>query len=309
MIVTPKSEEWIRRYYSTIGGSTAAASVGKSRWTTPRQLWDRMRAVADGQTPEPVKVSDDMRRGILLEPLARQAMAEYLQVNVDDWDQSDMQQNPDYPWAHVTPDGKAGALPIELKCPRPGTITKAILQGLPDEWFIQAQHALAVLQAPAIHVGLFDALTCVLHPFHVQRDQAFIAALMLGEREFYESVHANNPPPAGPTEEMAAAEPGRAILDTPEAATLARAWWSLKDAADDLEEAAELTKAKLCLLSGNAESFEVPGVLRAIHRPQAGSRGIDRAAVEKLYPAVKDDPRCYKTNKPSRPFKTYRLDK
>lgn len=300
-----RTDEWLREHYSTIGGSSAATAIGKGRFKTPRKLYDQMRGVRDGQIPR-VRLSDDMRRGSVLEPVARQLLAEHHQCSVEEHSQEEFVYNGAYKWAHVLPDGWIAGSPVELKVPRPGTIARCNTEGLIEEWFIQCQHTLAITGTVKCYVGLLDPMTAIIHPFEVDRDNAFIGRIMEAEHRFWDQVCTGNPPDEGPLPDTGELGPARKILDSDEVQSAALTYLRLRDIFDDAESAKKAAQVQLVKLAGGAQAWEVPGVLRVYHRPWPGAWRFDtEKAIEKYPDLAKVE--YYKRSAPSRPFKPYDL--
>lgn len=302
-----RSPAWLAEQASTIGGSSAAAVLSQSRFRTARQVWQRMRAARFGELPEPGRISDDMMRGIMLEPLARTLLARELKVPIRPHDQDQFVYAEEYPWAHTLPDGWAGEIPVELKCPRPGTVARCNLAGLLTEWEIQAQHMMAVTHRPRCCVGLLDPITVRIHPFWVELHPEFVRDMMAGEEAFWNTLEAGPPPDEVPTEEAPTDAGVPLILSSDEAIEAASVFLRLRELENETAEAKELAKGRLREMSGNAASFVVPGIAKIYDRQTAGRRSMDRETIEKLYPAVAADDRIWKTSKPSRTFTAYAL--
>lgn len=307
MVMTAYDETWRAEQSKTIGGSSAAAVVGKARFKTARDLWDRMHGfIVKGQTPAALRETDDMHRGMVFEPIARQLLAEELGVSIDDHDQTHFLRNDDLSFAHCLIDGRIGSDQIvELKVPRPATIAKVNLRGLIDEWDIQAQHNMAVTNAHICHIGLLDPMSARIHYISVLRDQAFINRLMQEECAFYQSIRKEEPP------DQAELEPyedstDKTIIDTPAIHVAAETFFRLKEIAVDTKEALELAKKKLIELSEEASVFEVPGLGRFYNKPTKGRRLFQKALAIAEFPALAQE-RFYKESAPSRPFRTYDL--
>jgi len=194
MAIGEKTEAWLSEWNATIGGSRAAAVVGQSRFSTPAQVYRQWR----GEEPLPdLSESPDIRRGILLEPIARQVLAEVMGTEVMEHDQDDFRYNADFPHAHALPDGWVGgdtSKPVEIKVPRPMTFQKCRLDGLPADWMIQAQHNIAVTDASEMCFAVFCCVTMNVLVVPVKRDAVFIKNLMEQEAMFAEMVDKGHPP-------------------------------------------------------------------------------------------------------------------
>lgn len=309
MVMTAYDETWRAEQSKTIGGSSAAAVMGKARFKTARDLWDVMHgSIVEGRTPGPLRETDDMHRGSVFEPIARQLLAEELGVSIHEHDQCRFMQRDSLPWAHCLPDGWIGSdLIAELKVPRPGTIAKVNLQGLLDEWLIQAQHNIAVCGARACHIGLLDPMSARLHHIQVSRDDAFIEGLMRAEMAFFDSIKAEKPPDATELPDLEDST-DKLILDNDEARAIAETFFRLKEIVEDANVSLEVAKDKLKTMGGDAPVFEIPGLARFWHKPAKPRQLFQKALALIEFPALAEA-RFYKDGRPSRPFKPFDLRK
>jgi hypothetical protein len=311
--------EWFLKVRSTIGGSSAAASIGKGRFKTPMKLWEQMVEARDGVIRYE-QASPDMERGTRMEPIARDVLSEKLGEAVRPHPQDEFIANQDYPWAHCLPDGLLadGAL-VELKVPRPATCAKVRMRGLFDEWRIQAEHNAVVAKAPYTMIGILDPITMGMDALKIVPDPVFVEMLMRGEREFFESVLSRTPPmidtlPETPVEH----DPGVVILDSEEAIRAAENFVRLYSLVADAEEVMVEAKTRLATISGcwlsdgklvgGPEAFEVPGLVRVYHKATAGRRTFDKDKVIAAHPQLAGD-EWFKVGAPSRSFRPYLLQK
>jgi len=307
--ITPKPIEWQRKQLGTIGGNAAACIMGKG-YISKAQLWDRMHALlVEKRDPEPMPINDDMRRGLVLEPYARTLLAKHYDCKVDHHPQTKFVMSEEIPWGHALPDGTMPvARPIELKSPRPGTVAKALLHGLPERWRIQASHTM--LFYPDITwmpVALLCPITMNLHVFTVEYDDRFAEELADAEHDFFQSIFKDERPG---DEDVKALMPEDTLpaITGEEAVEAARSWNSLKALEMDIKEALEDARAELRMLSGENLAWEVPGILRVYDKPQAGRKSLNKDAVLKAFPVINDDEKFWKKSAGSRPFRSYNLE-
>lgn len=302
MLNVEKPDHWRLEHMRTIGASNAPRIVGKARFKpTKRGLWGLMRDANAGKVPPPLGPSDDLRRGSRFEATALELMAETLQVSVTPHDQDTFVYNPAMPWAHVLPDGWIGTRTAEVKCPRPATVARCNAEGLIPEWWVGRQHTLAVTETDIAYVGILDPISALLHTFEVRRDETFIRGLLDEERRFYESLGDAECPWQDEEQQDEEPMPGKVILEGEDAVSTATAFARLYRLVKESESMLNDAKARLIALSRNAESFEVPGILRVRHKAQAGSLLFDKEAAIREFPDLKEG-RFYKHAKPSRPF-------
>jgi len=317
----PKSESWLKETYSTIGASSAAAAVGKSRFRTRSDLCRIMRDVVHrGVLPKAVE-TPDMRRGTALEPVALAVFAADAEPDARPADGDDAYlYSEDLPWAHARPDGyviKGSSVePMEIKVPRPQTFRRMLLTGVPDDYILQVAHQVAVAQACGLYPneGHFVAMCPVtLEILHVRVavDKELADSLMDGERTLWSWVEADKEAP--PDDDPQADAPQIVIpdhsgplkvLDGKIAAKAAESYlWSkaLKEEAEDL---VGVSKDRLLALLESADAGEVPGLLRVYHREQAGRRIFDHHACVRDHPELA---KYYRTGKPFKSFRAYPL--
>jgi predicted phage-related endonuclease len=269
-----KSQIWLNEYCATIGGSRAAAVIGRSPWTTPRQAWLEMKYGKDAAHQKPP--TPDMLRGIMLEPIALKLLVG-AGIQCVKHDQDKFLNSKEFPFAHALPDGfTTDGRPLEIKWPRPAKCNHIKGHGLPVEYWIQAQHNMAVIGASALVFSVNNSLTMESIVNHVAADQKFIADLMKAEGEFFESLEGETPPEetiheAG--EDIAAKMPKTdgafTVLDHPDAVMVAKDWI---EAEQLMKEADELKK-------GSVESLKemVPlGDVVEIRDPAAGNSELIR---------------------------------
>lgn len=261
MIAIEKSDEWRLRQAQTIGGSSAAAVMGKSRFTSPRKLWERMyAAIEDGQPPKPLPESDDLRRGIILEPIARQLLGDKIGKAVMPHGQNSFVTNGNLPWAHVLPDGWTAEVPVEIKVPRPATVARCNLEGILPEWQLQCQHAMAVLDKPVIHLGVLDPLSAILHHYPIEADTRLQAELMEAEAAFYSSVKAGEPPEGDAADAVEQPTDGAFVIDDAELMDVARSWFRMRDLGNEVDIVQQELREKLRTAANGAACIKAPGV-------------------------------------------------
>ena len=303
----PYDEAWRREHLKSIGGSTAPAVLGVSRFRTPAQVWDQLHAVlVENRVPPPLRESDDLRRGKVFEHVAIDLMAERLGVSIHPHDQTRFIQRDDAPWAHALPDAWIGDDPVEVKVPRPGTVSKANMKGLLKEWVVQAVHNVAICDARGCHFGYLDPISAVLYYEYVPRDPKMENDILEQEQAFWASVQAGHRPEETDTRQDIEDDDSKVIIEGTEVVAAAESFFRLREIVSDAQEALEAAKEKLIGLSGDVPAFEIPRLGRFYHKPTKPRRLFDRARAEQDFPALKDE-KYWKIGKPSRPFRAYDL--
>lgn len=304
--------DWRFKTAGTIGSSKAAATMGKHRWHTPLDLYNRLvDAKHHGKAPAALPDSDDLRRGRIFEDVALELLADKYGITVDKHPQDTILMNPEMPWAHATPDGWIGTDIVEVKVPRPATVARCQMQGLIDEWRIQATHEALVAGARITHVAILDPIAAVLHYHPIEVDDGLAEQLLEAESSFYNRVINQDPDPAWDAswvEPEDAAD--KSVIDSPEVVEAAETILRLREIKSEAEDAIETASARFLELAeeagGKAEVYQVPGLARIFHRQQAGRAMFDKAKAIKKYPDLAGD-EYVKRSKPSRPFRIFDL--
>lgn len=162
-----RSEEWheFRKY--SIGGSEVKPAYSKDNSVFKAEVISR--ECVEGWEADRF-VSEDMERGIALEPLAKETVQDYLETVFTD---VGMVTNKHFPGFHLSPDGvhfNKGLITkgIEIKCPKTKNHVKAIITNrVPAEYNKQILHYFSLLPDLAtLYFCSFDPLFKV-KPLHV----------------------------------------------------------------------------------------------------------------------------------------------
>lgn len=306
-----RSPEWLKQQIATIGSTAAGVIAGVSPYQTRRELYHTMVDAMEGRI-SPSMMNDDMRRGLLTEPLHRQLLEDELGKTVHDHNQDDFITEERYSWAHALPDGwlfgdEYPEIPVQLKCPRTASWHKIKLDGIHGHWVIGTQHTLAITGAPYEHFSVLNPETMRLIHFDVKRDDSIIASLMELEREFYAMVLERRAP-TDDVPDVIAELPnigGEMIrIETEQARDLADAYRSARQVRDEADLLMDETKSKIIKLMDGARIAQLPH-LRCYQIPHAGSLtfDIDAAARDGV-----DVPKYKKRGKPYTTFRTYNVE-
>lgn len=311
-----RSPEWLKQQMVTIGSTAAGVIAGVSPYQTRRELYHAMVDAMEDRI-SPSMMNDDMRRGLLTEPLHRQLLAEELGRIVHDHDQDEFILSAPYQWAHALPDGwlietsademKTTDVPVQLKCPRTAAWHKIKLDGIHGHWVIGTQHTLAITGAPYEHFSVLNPETMRLIHFDVKRDDGIIASLMELERDFYAMVMERRAP-TDDVPDVIAELPnigGEMIrIETEQARDLSDAYRSARLVRDEADMLMDETKSKIIKLMDGARIAQLPH-LRCYQIPHAGSLtfDVDAAARDGV-----DVPKYKKRGKPYTTFRTYNVE-
>lgn len=188
---------WLAWRRCGIGGSDAATIVGVSPFedATPRKLWRRR----IGLDVEPTEDSFAMRRGRRLEPIARRLY----ERRTDNLVSAICCQHDQLDWMRASLDGitLAGDLVVEIKAPNYKAHAQALAGEVPEYYWPQVQHQLAVSGAcGADYVSysehkLYAGTPQELAIVPVLPDADYIGRLIVAEKEFWRCCTQRIEPP------------------------------------------------------------------------------------------------------------------
>jgi putative phage-type endonuclease len=284
MKIEKRSNEWLTEQLVTIGSSAAGVVAGESPYGTPLKLYTAMVDAAEGRLSEH-PMNDDMRRGILTEPLHRQILAEQLGRKVHDHDQDMFIYNEKYSWAHALPDGwvyEDGGIeiPVQLKCPRVRSWHELRLKGIHGHWLLGSQHTLAITGAPYEHFSVLNPESMQVLPFVIFRDEPLIEKLMDMERKFYAMFMERTPPEdtQPPRLELPPLTGELVEINSKESELASANYFEAKARLDDASELYGEALTALKKLMGDARVADMPG-LRAYKSNQKGRLTHDHKAM------------------------------
>jgi len=302
-----RSDEWLREQLLTIGSTAAGVIANESPYGTPAELYDSMIRAQEG-TLLPTEINDDMRRGIMTEPLHRQLLEDALGVKVHEHDQDRFLTSEQHPFAHALPDGWILAsgeyIPVQLKCPRSRGWHEIKLKGLHSHWLIGTQHSLAITGAAYEHFSVLNVELMRLIHFPVYRDDELIEQIMKMEQAFYASFLERVRPNEDqqPQLKLPPTDGKVLMLDGDDALDAAQSWVEANNILNDAQSILEEAKTRLKEMMGDATVAELPG-LRVYHIPQAGRKTFDKEKMKK------DGIILDKYEKQGKPFNTFRVYK
>ena len=201
VILIQGTAPWFRWRCQGIGGSDAPVVLGLAPWedATPHALWLRK----TGKAPD-VEDTFAMRRGRRLEPIARQLYEQLTGHLVSPL----CGEHEERAWMLASLDGITllGDLIVEIKAPDWETHELALAGQVPDYYFPQVQHQLAVSGAELAHYvsltenkrfGASKDSPQIAPPVEVLPQPDYIARLVEAEREFWKCVLDRRPPTSG----------------------------------------------------------------------------------------------------------------
>jgi len=175
------SDEWLSWRRNGIGASDAPVIMGISPWQKEGELL----LLKTGQKAER-PANDAMERGKRLEPVARKAYVNQTGIVVEPM----CVQSRQHAWMRASLDGLSadGQHVVEIKCPGEKDHGLAAAGRVPDKYYPQLQHILAVTGLEEIYYWSFRFGHTVL--LKVERDDLFIAGLIEKEVAFWTRVAA-----------------------------------------------------------------------------------------------------------------------
>lgn len=267
--------EQLTERQSGLGGSDASAALGLSRWKTPLDLYYEKRGES-----APIAESEPMRWGNLLEPLVRQEYAERTGrvVRLP----TETLRHPTHPFLLAHPDGVTDDRRLyEGKTARfgdgwgePGT------DEIPQEYLIQVQHYLLVLDLPVADVAVLIGGSD-FRLYEVPADAELHTMLLDAESEFWNRVVTGEPPPPKTIEDVKrrfrASRPGSVEASAEILAAVERLRLSKAHVAD-LATQAEADHVLIQAAMGELESLTHDGRTLATWKSAKGANRFDTAA-------------------------------
>lgn len=199
-------QAWLQVRRSGIGSSDAAAAVGLHPYKSPLALWLEKTGRDDLlPQPDPHDLRSPVYWGTVLESLVAQQYSHQTghtvrRVNA-------VLQHPQQPWMLANLDREVVGCPEVqiLECKTAGLNGARLWRdGVPDYVQLQVMHQLAVTGHQAADVAV---LICgqELQIHRIERDETMITQLIELERQFWDRVEQDQPPPADGSESAATA--------------------------------------------------------------------------------------------------------
>lgn len=232
--VTQGTKEWLDFKRGKIGGSYASVIMGENPWKSRLQLWSQI--IEDEKEP----INDNMRRGMELEPEARQKISMLFETDY----QPVCMESCKYPWMICSLDGwsqKAEVPALEIKAPQSKGHLIAKSGKVPLYNFAQLQHNMYVAEADQMLFASYcnnDLATVV-----VSRDEEYIKNLIDLEHDFYHRICSFTPPECDERDYL--------MISDPEALQAAKRYYEVSVELKKLEELHDQLKNNLILSAGH----------------------------------------------------------
>lgn len=177
------SPEWKAWRRSKIGASDAP-SIMQVGFLTPYQLWEQK--IKGTEIPD----NERMARGRRLEEPARQLFEELTGLIIF----PSIVEHKDHQWMIASLDGFTidKEIVVEIKCPGQRDHDTALSGQIPKKYYPQLQHQMACANVQKAMYFSFDGSAGVI--VHVERDEAYIEALIEAEKDFYDRLVNMTPP-------------------------------------------------------------------------------------------------------------------
>jgi|WetSurMetagenome_2_1015567.scaffolds.fasta_scaffold204664_2 putative phage-type endonuclease len=174
---TPEWHEFRRKH---IGARDAMTVMGIDPWKSIYQLWlEKCNLDVVGKN----FTSRAAQRGIDLEPIALECFNRYIGCEYKPC----IVESYKYPWMSASLDGIHRDCIVEIKCPNIGDHLKALSGQVPEKYYPQLQHQLAVTGFEYAYYFSFDGEDGIY--LKVDRDDEYIENLIAKEKEFWECVN------------------------------------------------------------------------------------------------------------------------
>lgn len=205
-MIKQNTQEWLDFRKTKIGASDAPIIMGDNKYKTPYQLWEEKLGISESAPPNYA-----MQKGIDLEPIAREAYTRQTGIAVE----PQVVVHPEYEYMIASLDGlsECGNYAVEIKCAGEIDHQTAKEGKVPQHYFAQVQHQLACKKLNTLHYysfyikdweRLFDETDeayrdrIILEAdkvlIEVERDDDYIAKMMIEEASFYKKMRTFEPP-------------------------------------------------------------------------------------------------------------------
>jgi len=176
------TNEWLSWRREGIGASDAPVIMGHSPWQQESELL----LLKTGRKTE-APANHAMQRGKRLEPLARLAYVNHTGIEVEPMCVQSLAKT----WMRASLDGLSpdGGHVVEIKCPGEKDHQTAVAGMVPEKYYAQLQHILAITGLAQISYWSFRFDHTVL--LKIQRDDGFISSLIEKESAFWARVCQN----------------------------------------------------------------------------------------------------------------------
>lgn len=184
--IRQNTPEWYEYRKGKVGASLAPVIMGVSPWQTQYQLWEEMLEIRP-----PKMQTEAMKRGHDLEQRARNLFE--METGIAVWDA--VYEHDAVDWMFASLDGYSadGQTIVEIKCPGIVDQESARSGVIPEKYYPQLQHQIAVTNAKNCFYVSYDGEDIAI--VEAYRDQDYIDQLIEQETQFIKRVRTFDAPP------------------------------------------------------------------------------------------------------------------
>lgn len=226
------TSSWLDWRREVVTATDSSIIMRKNPYKDPLTLWKEKMMI---KPPDPVNSA--MARGSYLEPKARDYFQELTGLRLPPV----VFEHPSYSWMAASLDGYDGMHLLEIKCPGERVLEECRNGNIPEYWYIQVQHQLAVTGLEWAYLFIFDGNEGFYK--EIVLDKNLIERMIEEEKEFYRRMQEFDPPP-------------EKYLQRSDDAWLKQAnnYATAKIAYDEAKRSLEREKDKLVALSGSSST-------------------------------------------------------
>jgi len=177
------SQEWKKWRHNGITATDAPIIMGENPWKNTTDLLQKKI-----NSPKDEFINDAMRRGMELEPIARKLYNEKYNKNV----KPVCLQSNTHDWLKASLDGLeiAGNSVVEIKCGESVYKSVSNYNKVPDYYYGQLQHVLAITGFPYIDFFCYlpDRTALLLK---IEKNSSYISKLIEEEYKFWKKIQSN----------------------------------------------------------------------------------------------------------------------
>ncbi|WP_286953113.1 MULTISPECIES: YqaJ viral recombinase family protein [Aminobacterium] len=303
-------EDWLNERKKGLGGSDSPVIIlgNDHPFSTPLDLW--LEKTGQGVY---VEETPDMKRGKMLEGLVADLYKAETGRNVRRV--NSVLQHPEIPCMLANVDREIvgtdkGPGILEIKCPRARTFSKIMRTGLPEYYYIQLQHYLAVKGWSWGSLAVFSADNWQMRYFDIERDEALIDVLEATLPKWWKKHVIDGVAPEDARLDVDLPDVGGEGVyqsETPEWYFAVRGYLEAKELADEANEIMEAKRKTITDLMTQYGSSIVEGSgARVYWKEQKGRTSFDWKKYQKDHPEL-DLSSYFKTGQVSRPFRFYQI--
>ncbi len=233
-----------------IGGSDAAVVAGVSRYKSQYQLW-----LEKTGKVEPFQGNEATHWGNKLEDVIAEEYTQRTGRKVRRVNSTQYHPEYDFIFGHVDRVSVGDKRIIEVKTSlgkyrSDSDWGEAGSDSIPEAYYLQVQHYMAVMQSQVCDVAAFVSgdSGAELRIYEIQRDDKLISDLIAMEKKFWEYVVSDTPPPVKDTRDLAVKYPkdnDETIIASMEVYEMINALKDIKASKKEMEEAEEKMKTEI----------------------------------------------------------------